>query len=65
MNNFFDDFENNLDKEFLETVRLIIRQNFGYLEVEDLLVVIYCIEELIKEKEENNNNISQKPFYNA
>lgn len=63
MNNFFDDFENNLDKEFLETVRLIIRQNFGHLEVEDLLFVITCIEELIKEKEDNN--ISQKPFYNA
>lgn len=64
MNNFFDDFENKLDKELLETVRLIIRQNFGHLEIEDLLFVIYCIEELIKEKE-GNNNISQKLFYNA
>lgn len=64
MDNFFDDFENNLDKELLETVRLVIRQNFGHLEVEDLLFVIYCIDELIGEKEENNN-ISQKPFYNA
>lgn len=46
-NDFYDELKDAINKD----IREIIKENFGYLDVEELLFIKQCLDEIILEKE--------------